>query len=138
MSGRPPKYSTPEEMEKAIDDYFAKVHEQAEKDLCGRKVLNCPSLSELAIELGFADRFSLYDYEERDQFCHTIKQIRAKMCSFYEKYGATGLIPPAFVIFMLKNYGYSDKQEIEHTGKDGGAIATTINIIGVQPKTDGN
>lgn len=44
---------------------------------------------------------------------------------------------PQAVMFYLRTVGrhrgFGEHQEIEHTGKDGGAIATTINIIGVQP-----
>jgi len=32
---------------------------------------------------------------------------------------AAGLMPPAFGIFGLKNNGWSDKQEIEHSGQVG-------------------
>jgi len=114
--GRPPKYSSPEEMQSAIDEYFDIIEAKAAIQLCKREVLNCPSISALAVFLGFADRFSLYDYEEKEEYTHTIKSIRARMCSFYERFGGTGLLAPAFVIFMLKNYGYTDKQEIEHSG----------------------
>jgi len=40
---------------------------------------------------------------------------------------AKGAMPPALGIFLLKNRGYSDKQEVEHSGEMG--FNLTINTV---------
>ncbi len=86
-----------------------------------------PTISGLALHLGFSDRYMLYKYEKKEAFSHTIKGIRARMTSYYEenvfKYAAGS-------IFMLKNFGYSDKLLVENKGGLG------INLIVSQQTKD--
>ena len=142
-AGRPPKYTTSEAMQEASDEYF---DSQKPKQLVDEKGIplytakgfpamdwNPPTITGLALHLGFESRQSMYDYEKNGEFSYTIKRARMRCEHYAEHAGMTGAAPAPMAIFALKNYGWSDKQEIEHTGKDGGAIATTINIIGVPP-----
>jgi hypothetical protein len=39
----------------------------------------------------------------------------------------------AGTIFWLKNQGWTDKQQTELSGPDGGPIPTTITVVGVAP-----
>jgi len=90
-------YETPEELQLKVDEYF-ETHDK-------------PTISELALFLGFVDRHSFYDYEQCSKFTHTIKRARAKLVGIIEKqatYGDKQTGP----IFMLKNFGYSDKIEV--------------------------
>jgi hypothetical protein len=64
--------------------------------------------------LGFDSRQSFYDYEKRDGFSYIIKKARLKVESHYEQCLQYGNVTGA--IFPLKNMGWSDKQEIEHSG----------------------
>ena len=64
----------------------------------------------MALYLGFESRQSISDYATRnEEFSYIIK--RAKLCveNSYELSGT------AFDIFALKNMGWTDKQENEHT-----------------------
>ena len=62
--GRPTKYQTPEEMEKKLDEYFSHCEE----------VGDFPNVIGMALFLGFADRQSLRDNEQRSsEFSFTIK-----------------------------------------------------------------
>ncbi len=92
-----PFYKTPEELQDKISLFF--LEEKA------------PTITGLALYLGFCDRHSFYDYEKKPLFTHTIKRARAKMVEIYEK--AVSGSNVAGPIFMLKNFGYSDKQEID-------------------------
>lgn len=94
---RPPFFDNVEEMQAAIAKFF-----EEEKQ---------PTISGLALYLGFADRYSLYEYEKKEEFTYTIKRARAYMVAYYEKKVVGG--QAAGPIFMLKNFGYSDKQEID-------------------------
>jgi len=83
--------------------------------------------TDVPIIAGFAyqariDRTKLYDYPE---FSTLIKRCIDKKESALENGILNGSIPPAAGIFSLKQLGWSDKQEIAHTGKDGGPIRLT-------------
>lgn len=107
MIGRPPKYETPEELEKKIDEYFEDVTK--------------PTITGLALFLGFESRQSFYDYEKNGNFSYIIKRARLHIESIYEEslhsQSCTG------AIFALKNFGWKDKQEVEQNG-----IMTNINL----------
>lgn len=70
----------------------------------------------------------LYDWSERHpEFAEAMELGRIKRQAFLEKQlmspSAPGMVPA--MIFALKNANpkeWRDKQELEHTGKDGGAI----------------
>ena len=114
-TGRPPKYKTIKELQEKIDQYFIEVKEIEEDH---------PTLTGLALFLGFADRQSMYDYEKNEMFSCTIKKARTKIEQFYEKH----LLKPGVAtgaIFALKNFKWTDKQEIEHSGD----MNININLI---------
>ena len=120
--GRPRKYNTAEELQKAIDTYFEEHTPEYELDSDGKVIttksgipvlkLNPPTISGLALHLGFCNRTSLYEYEREGEFSDTIKIARTRCENFVESYGMSGNIPPAIAIFALKNYGWKDTQEI--------------------------
>jgi hypothetical protein len=142
--GRPPKYPTPELMQEAIDEYFFDKQPSVMKDIDGNVIINGngkpiiemnpPTISGLALHLGFVNRQSMYDYENIPEFSDTVKTARLRCENFVETGGMSGNVAPAMAIFALKNYGWRDKTETELYGKDGGSIDTTINIIGIKPK----
>jgi hypothetical protein len=102
MIGRPNKFKSVEEMQIAIDNYFK------ECDANERPY----TISGLAYALDTTRR-TLLDYEENDDFSHTIKKAKAKIEQFVEERLFVGN-NTAGVIFNLKNnYNWKDKQEIE-------------------------
>jgi hypothetical protein len=113
--GRPRVFESPEEMVDFIDSYFKTKHEKLEN----------PTVSGLALYLGFESRQSFYDYEKDPVFSYTIKKARLRMEEWYESNlltrNATG------AIFALKNFGWTDKQEIDHTTN--GQEMKTFNLI---------
>jgi len=73
--------------------------------------------------------------DKHEAFSLAVKCAKAKSAAWWEDRArevATNGGPggqATMVIFGLKNHAredYSDRQQIEHTGKDGGPIATTI------------
>lgn len=147
-AGRPALYTDPEEMEKLIDEYFRsctpiprtmpdpkdpdKIKSITDKH--GRPLFdsNPPTITGLALHLGFESRQSMYDYEKRDdKFSYIIKRARLQCENYAEKQLLSGE-PAAGFIFTLKNYGWRDNQSIEHTGKDGESLPVNIIIKGVE------
>ena len=113
-AGRPPKYETVEELNDKIVEYFEKI--KKEKD--------SPTITGLVLHCGFCDRASFYDYEKKPEFTHTIKKARTTLEMVYEKYLLKGN-NTAGAIFALKNFGWTDKQQIEHTDGQSLHDATT-------------
>ncbi len=100
MAGRPLLFETPEQLQTAVDLYFATASK--------------PTLSGLAVHLNI-DRQTLYNYAEREQFFDIVKSARDRVEAIYEEkliYDGS----PTGVIFALKNMGWKDKQETEHSG----------------------
>ena len=110
--GRPRHFDDPKEMERLIDAYFDNCPDKHIMTLeCGTEIaIDRPTITGLALYLGFCDRHSMYAYEENEKFSHTIKKARSRMALHYEKHLLSKHTSGA--IFALKNFGWSDRQEI--------------------------
>ena len=124
VTGRPNKYNNAEELQSKIDEYFEyiqgdfnTIEEKGEINKVYERFPENPAITALAAYLGFESRQSLYDYEKNKDFSYTIKRARLQIETFYEQNllskGVTG------AIFALKNFGWKDKQEVEHSGDMG-------------------
>jgi hypothetical protein len=128
---RPPKYETPEEMERIIDLYFLACKSNQTEDTSPLGELSdeemelinsfgnpvVPTVSGLAFALGMS-RQALLDYQKKDEFLDTVKRAKQRIELEVEQrlFGnsVTG------VIFNLKNnFGWKDKMETEHSGNVG-------------------
>ena len=111
--GRPPKYNNPEDLQKAVDDFFDNPPKRKIYTNDGSShEINVITITGLAIALGFLDRQSLYDYEVKDKFTCIIKKARLRVENDWEmdlktKTQVTG------AIFALKQYGWRDKTQEE-------------------------
>lgn len=141
-AGRPPKFNNPEEMQQIIDDYFDRCKPDFERDSEGNLIvnskgtpiikLNPPTITGLALALGFNSRGTIYEYEKKnDEFSDTVKVARLRCENWVEEKAMAGVVPPAVGIFALKNYGWRDNFGI--TGEDGGPVDLKMNIIPISP-----
>lgn len=105
--GRPPKYETVEDMLPALQAWEESI-------LAGET----PTITGLTLALNFGDKSSLYDYAKNPEFTHSIKRAMLIVENGYEK--ALRESNAAGSIFALKNMGWKDRQELDHTtnGKD--------------------
>lgn len=98
--GRPPKWTTVEQLQKDIDAYFADTPKE-EWTITG-----------LALALD-TSRQTLVDYGHKDEFTDAVKKAKMKVENGYEidlkKHGRSG------TIFALKNFDWRDKQETDIT-----------------------
>lgn len=122
--GRPLKFKSAEELQKKIDEYFDNEckttvvkDEKGEVafDKRGKPLfeINPPTISGLARYLGFESRQSMYDYKDREDFSYTIKETTLRIEEFAEKQLFVG--NPVGAIFWLKNKGWRDKSEVDHS-----------------------
>jgi hypothetical protein len=108
--GRPPKYTEPD-----INEMVRKFTEYIEcKDM--------PIIAEFAY-LNDIDRRYLY---EKEEFSTLLKKAIAKKESYLEEKGLKGEVNPTMAIFSLKQLGWRDKQEFEHSGNMGVSIIDNI------------
>ncbi|MCW8966617.1 MAG: DNA-packaging protein [Candidatus Pacearchaeota archaeon] len=123
--GRPPLYNDPEEMAIAIADYFLSCdNNQSYRRIKNKdgemETVTDPApikytLTGLAIHLGFESRQSLYDYKGKEEFSYVIKRAILRI-EYQVEMEVRERDKPTGAIFVLKNMGWSDKTEIEHTG----------------------
>lgn len=102
--GRPPLFKNKEELQEKLDAYKKYLMETGKP----------PTIAGLAYYTGI-DRQTIYNYSEKDEFFGTIKEFRNFVMMNYEELaidkGNGG------IVFLLKNYGYTDRQEVEHSGE---------------------
>lgn len=99
--GRPKKFANETEFVKAIDEYFA----DAEEGLY--------TITGLGLAIGLS-RLQIINYGKEEEFHHAVKKAKQLIEQDYEKslrrHGRAG------EIFGLKNFKWSDKVDIEHSG----------------------
>jgi hypothetical protein len=95
VAGRPLKYKTAEELQTAIDQYFKDCEGKPLTDDEGTVMLDKhgmpviigqhpPTITGLALAIGFTSRKALLDYQGRKEFCNTITQAKARVEEYAE------------------------------------------------------
>ena len=123
--GRPPKYKSKEEIEEKIDAYFKECEGEILKDDDGKPVLNKwgkpviinqkpPTVTGLALALGFTTRLSLLNYQGKKEFMNTITRAKTMIEAYteerlFDKEGSNG------AQFSLRNNfkGWNERQITE-------------------------
>lgn len=117
VMGRPPHFETSEQLQSKVEEYFADPPKR--EFYVNEQKVEVPviTITGLAYHLGFESRQSIYDYEKRGDFSYIIKRARLRVEQAYEEnlkfQNATGSI------FALKNMGWDDRQQVDHTSSDG-------------------
>lgn len=119
-AGRPVKFKTPEEMQVVIDQYFEELKLSMTKD---GVMIEYPTITGLALALGFNSRQSLLNYEGNPEFLDTIKRAKLRVESFIEQRLYSGQATGC--IFNLKNnFDWKDKTETELSNPEGRPFET--------------
>lgn len=108
-AGRPPKFSSPDELQKLFDEWQASFTPDNDE---------IPDVEGLCVFLD-TSRQTLFEYESRDGFTDAIKRIKDWILFKKKQLAMKGKIPPAIYIFDAKNNaGYVDKteQDVNHSG----------------------
>ena len=123
--GRPPYFTSAEDMQVLIDAYFTECDGKILLDPDGNPMRNKYgkvirddrrpyTITGLALALGFTSRQALLNYEGKEEFVDTIKRAKARVERYaeerlYDKDGSNG------AKFSLANNfkGWSEKQQIE-------------------------
>ena len=114
--GRPLKFQSVEHLQTLIDKYFE------ECDLNNEPY----TITGLACALD-VDRCTLVRYQERDEFCNTIKKAKRKVEKQFEERSLQGKYNPTIAIFLMKNnFGYQDKVDLSVESVEEDAISKAL------------
>lgn len=115
LTGRPPKFQSPEHLAALISVYFTKCRE--EKDI--------PNKAGLALFLG-TTRETLHDYEKKEGFSYAIKDAYATIEDAWVQRLGGNVKTVAGIIFYLKNaFAYRDRIDTDLTS-DGEKLTFSI------------
>lgn len=94
--GRTPKYKSPRQMQKAIDAYFEECNGVMLTDKEGKTVLDKygapiylnrrpPTVTGLALALGFTGRQALLNYQAKENFVDTVTRAKSRIEQYTEE-----------------------------------------------------
>lgn len=118
--GRPLKIPTPEEFTALADAFFAECDEKKRPY----------TITGLALACGFSSRRDLINYAQRPEFLHAVNSAKARVEAFAESRLYEG--PATGPIFALKNFGWSDTQDINLSGH----VTNDVRSLGVVVVSD--
>jgi hypothetical protein len=116
MYGKEPIFKTAEELDDKINKYFTEgirettriIGKGDNKEVVTEKI---PTVTGLALYLGFHSRQSIYDYKANKNYTYIIKRAISLIEEHHEaRMSGNNVIGS---IFWLKNHGWKDKQEID-------------------------
>lgn len=131
--GRPPTYKTVDEMQEKIESYFEECNGKLLK-IAGEIVYNKngdpvivktpPTVTGLALHLGFNTRLALLNYQAKDEFVNAITRAKARIEQYaetrlYDKDGCNGA-----KFTLINNFGHAER--IETTNHNLNQDLTTV------------
>lgn len=123
--GRPPRYKSKEEIEEKIEEYFKECEGEILKDDEGKPIFNKygspvviqqrpPTVTGLALALGFTSRQALLNYQAKKEFVDTITRAKSRVEAYaeerlFDRDGTSG------AQFSLRNNfkGWTEKTELD-------------------------
>ena len=117
--GRPKAFKSVEEIEEKVKKYKEYLKNEEKP----------PTMAGLAYYLEI-NRQTLYNYSKKNEYFYAIKKYRDWVIMNLEELCITK--GNGGTVFIAKNYGYTDKQEIEHSGD----MITNINIVPASKKEE--
>lgn len=100
---RPLKFKTPEDLEKRIIEYLEYLEETGTP----------PTIAGLCY-FTRVSRKTLYNYDSKEQYADVLGLTRDYIVMKLEELAITKTSSAGGIIFLLKNYGYSDRTMIEY------------------------
>ena len=102
--GRPRIIKSVKQFEERANAYFKDCEAKGEP----------PLLTGLILALGLSSRASLDEYGQRQEFLNSVKKAKLRIEMEYERDLRSR--NPSGPIFALKNFGWTDKQDLELSG----------------------
>ncbi len=128
--GRPPIYPTVEKLAEKIVEYFDKGCKTSVVDKFGNEIeADAPSITELAVYLGFSGREAFYKQADRgEDFLHTVKTVRSWMAGKFEKNLFLGEATTSSIFWLKVNDGWveEEKKQANQTDEKKHKFAITV------------
>ena len=123
--GRPRMYASPEDFEAKVCAYQEHCRENKEP----------VTWTGLALFMGFSSRQSIDEYQNYPEFSYCVKKAKTIVEWHYEMRLCGD--KPTGAIFALKNMGWTDKQEMDHSSVDGtmSTKPTTVELVAPDDKS---
>lgn len=123
--GRPPHFSSVEQMQTVIDQYF--------EDADAKKWPY--TVPDLALALGFTSRQSLLNYQYKPEYMDTIKRAKLRIEGQRARQLVQGQGVVAGQIFDLKNnFGWRDQPESVDQGDEPAIVQSNAGLFGFPPR----
>lgn len=103
--GRPKKYTEVELMQQKINKYFEECNKNNEPY----------TVTGLCLALDIC-RDTLLEYSKDKRFSDTIKKAKLKVENYLEKHLITDNSTTGIIFNLKNNFGWTDKQQLEHSG----------------------
>jgi len=121
--GPPPKFSTPEEMQPLIDNYFITCDKGVKKEFFDRKKKTVVKVMEsvpytmegLALALGLNSVGHMWQYIKRPMFVDVLTRAKTKIIRSYNEYTLLGVYPHTFTPFLLCNMDKDNYKSINNS-----------------------
>ena len=126
-NGSKPKYTDPEEMRVKIDAYFKECEGKALVDHMGDPVLDRwgspiiygakpPTITGLALALGFKTRTSLIKYQNKKEFNDLILEAKSRVEEYCERQLFTRDGAKGAQFSLMHNFGWKNPADEEESG----------------------
>lgn len=119
--GHPPIIKSVEELNEKIEEYFKSLLPkpiivdgkavETDKGHAAYTKAGKPSVVGLALFLGYATKQSIYDNIKNGKYSYSLKRAVSMIELATLENGMDEKIPQSLSIFLLKNFGYSDKPQ---------------------------
>lgn len=143
--GRPPKYKSVEEITEKIEKYFKECKGELLRDDQGNPILDKygnpivvgsrpPTVTGLALALGFSTRTSLLNYQAKAEFVDTITRAKTRVEQYAEErlFDKDGVLGAKFSLANnFKNWSDKPKSELDEEEQ-----RARIEIIKAKVQTD--
>lgn len=124
-TGRPATYETEEEMQEVIDAYFAECLQKPILDEDGNAITDKrgqplfypakpPTITGLALALGFTSRQALLNYQAKEEFIDTVTRAKSRVEEFAEQMLYSPGAANGAKFNLTNNFeGWTEKQQID-------------------------
>lgn len=116
------KIESPEQFLERASEYFADCFEK------GKQI----KLMGLILAVGLHSKSNLDRYQKEETYAEIIGWAKGVVAFGYEEM-LTGENKPTGAIFALKNMGWSDRQEVEHSGRVDGLTVQVVRFSDITP-----
>lgn len=144
--GRPPKFSSVDGMQEKIDAYFDQCDGTLLQDAEGNPILSKygetvyinrhpPTITGLALALGFNGRRQMLDYQGKKDFCNTITRAKARVEQYAEErlYDRDGQRGAEFSLRCNFRWRTEEEQDRETAAASGGVVLLPAVMAAPEP-----